>query len=142
MQFSLKSLRLALLWVYLLHVNYLQSYLTHFILFIKVFVIVLLNTFRAFAGGRQDAALLKYLAIGYSLFNGFGRPVWGWLFDKFQFKRLFIILNVFVFLISSTIYFTVEITALFSILVLFTGFLQAGLFAILPSFVNKIFGLK
>lgn len=105
-------------------------------------MILILNTFRRFAGNRQEVELLKYLAIGYSICNGFFRPVWGFLFDKFGFKKLFVTLNFFQMLISGSVYFMVEDTIIFSTLVLLSGFLQAGLFSLMPSFVSKIFGIK
>jgi MFS family permease len=126
---------LAFLCPYVLHVFKFYNY---YIVFLYTF----LNTFRSFVGNRQDVKLLKYLAISHSAANGFGRPLWGILFDKFGFKKLFITLNACSILASATIYFVPEHKVLLSIYVPFTGLLTAGVFSMMPSFVSKIFGLR
>jgi len=80
--------------------------------------------------------------MGYSLGNGFMRPLWGSIFDIYGFKIPFIILNLIEIIISCSIYFIVDNTILFSIMILTCGCLHAGIFALFPSFVSKVFGIR
>jgi OFA family oxalate/formate antiporter-like MFS transporter len=104
---------------------------------------LIVNTFRTFGSINDlDTTLLKYLAVSFSAVNGFLRPGWGILFDKFGFKKLFLVINLGEAVISSVIYFTVGNAVIFSIFIILSGFLMAGVFALLPAFVSKTFGLK
>ncbi len=101
-----------------------------------------MNTFRVCADSKQSSSLLSYLAMGFSIGNGFFRPIWGVLFDLFGFKKPWILLNVISFIISSSIYFVIDYTVIFSIMILFGGVIEGGMFSLLPSFVEKVFGIK
>ncbi len=107
-----------------------------------VFLSILLNTFRSFAGNKHSTIFLSSLAIGSSIANGLSRPLWGILYDRYGFKQPFIMLNVLQFIVAASIYFSVEVKMLFSFLIILSGGLQAGLFALFPSLISKIFGVK
>lgn len=107
-----------------------------------VFCYIITNTFRIFVGNRQDVSFLANLGIMFSVGNGIGRPIWGFLFDKFGFKKLFILLNLLIITISSTFYFIPEYAVLLALYIPMCGILQAGNFTLMPAFVSKVFGLK
>ena len=113
-----------------------------FTIFILVSIMIVVNTFRSFVGSRQDIQTLKFTAVCYAIGNGFSRPVWGILYDKFKFKRLFLGLNLLQLVITASLYHCVEEAPVFSFLVILSGCLNGGLFSIMPSFVSKVFGIK
>jgi len=107
-----------------------------------VFCYIIINTYRSFVGNRQEVTFLKNLAIFLSVGNGIGRPIWGFLFDRFGFKPLFIVLNVMIIIISSTFYFIPNYKIILAIYVPLCGVMLAGNFSLMPAFVSKVFGLK
>jgi MFS family permease len=85
---------------------------------------------------------LKYIGVAFFLANGFIRPLWGFLYDKVGFKKLFVLLTVIEIAISASLYFAREAHWIFYILVVLSGALLAGVFALMPAFVQKTFGIK
>lgn len=85
---------------------------------------------------------LLWMAVLYSIGNGLGRSIWGFLYDYFGFKRLYIIIITTGMIISGTISLAAHVPGLFFIFVVLSGWLLAGLFALMPSICSKIFTVK
>lgn len=82
------------------------------------------------------------MTVLYSLGNGLGRSLWGFLYDYFGFRRLFMIVFSIEIVISGLIYFIIKVNWLFFILFVTCGLLLAGAFSLIPSICTKIFGVK
>lgn len=74
--------------------------------------------------------------------NGVFRTVWGFLYDKFGFKKLIILNCCLNLLVGSTFYFSVKIKALFIIEAVIVSALLAAPFTLIPSGVQFFFGPK
>ena len=74
------------------------------------------------------------IGVLFGVINGGSRFVWGWLMDRYGFKK-------FEILISATFYFTAVNASLYIISVLLVSACIGGHFAILCPVFNKIFGL-
>lgn len=85
---------------------------------------------------------LLWMAVLYSIGNGIGRSIWGFLYDYFGFKRLYLIIISTGMVTSGTIYLVAEVPWLFFIFVVISGWLLAGLFALMPSICSKVFTVK
>jgi MFS family permease len=80
------------------------------------------------------------MSITFSLINGLGRGLFGFLYDKFG----FVILRIVIFLeliIGGATYFTSDIPWLFFIFAVVAAFISAATIILIPASVNKVFGL-
>lgn len=84
---------------------------------------------------------LFILGILYGLVNGSSRFLWGWLMDKYGFKKLMFVISTIEIIVGSSLYFMVKYDYVYVILVLFVAACIGGSFSILAPVFNKIFGL-
>ena len=67
--------------------------------------------------------------------------IWGFLLDKFKFKKIMIVITIIEIIVGSTIYFMVEYQIIYIIELLFVALCIGGSFSIIiPAFID-IFGL-
>lgn len=94
--------------------------------------------------GNRNNVDQAYLYVGGLLFNvlnGVSRLIWGFLLDKFKFKKIMIVITIIEIIVGSTIYFMVKYQIIYIIELLFVALCIGGSFSIIvPAFVD-IFGL-
>lgn len=110
------------------------------------FSYMVLNVFRFYGQNNSthkiDQTWIKTITLIFSLANGLTRPLWGLFFDKYGFKLPFFIIQGVNIVVSATYYFVVRVDILFAIVTSSLGIILAGHFALIPSLVSRIFGLK
>ena len=108
-----------------------------------VFCYTVANTNRTFGQLHQiDESLLGNLANIYAIVSGCSRLIWGILFDKFGFKKLYILLLLVEIIDSATIYFSVSNPYLYCFQVCLGAFILAGNVSLIIPIYPKVFGLK
>lgn len=90
----------------------------------------------------HDEAYLSTLVKVYPIINGFSRVVVGPLMDYVSFKILYATVNIFVIILSSSIYYISENATLYFIYNVISAICLGTNFAIFPTFISKKFGLK
>lgn len=85
---------------------------------------------------------LKFLQSGFSGANSFLRPLWGFLFDLIGFKALLFPTNLILIVIGGTLFYTIQIKWLFTVLVVLSGLLMGIIFSIFPAYTGKVYGIK
>lgn len=81
------------------------------------------------------------MTICYAICNGPGRAGFGYLYDIFGFKILHVIAALEI-VVGAAVYFISDITWLFFFAPIFAGFISSSTLSILPSTVQKKYGLK
>lgn len=101
------------------------------------------NCYRDF-GNKSDMKqrALFVLGILFGIVNGSSRFVWGYLLDKFGFKKLMTIITFIEITVASSLYFMVRISVLYIILVLCAAACIGGNFCVLTPVFNTVFGLE
>ena len=84
--------------------------------------------------------LVFYMSVGFSITNGLGRPIFGFLYDKFGLSILKIVAVVDI-VVGAGVYFTSEIGGLFFVCPVLAGLISGSLFSITPPSVTKVFGI-
>ena len=108
-----------------------------------VFCYTVANTNRTFGQLNQiDESLLGNLANIYAIVSGCSRLIWGILFDKFGFKKLYLLLVLVEIIDSATIYFSVSKPLLYCFQVCLGAFILAGNVSLIIPIYPKVFGLK
>jgi MFS family permease len=101
------------------------------------------NTNRSFGQlNLLNEKVLSNLSKVAAIMNGSGRLLWGALFDKFGFKKLYILIVAVEIGISSTIFQFGNNTIMYFIMVCVTALLLAGNIALMIPLYPKIFGIK
>ena len=107
------------------------------------FLYIITNTNRSFGQlNLLNSGLLSTLSKLYSLINGFGRIIWGFLLDKFELKKLYFLILLTEILISTTIFYVGKYQYLYSIMVCICSFLFSGVVIIIVIIFPKIYGIK
>lgn len=107
------------------------------------FCFMVTNTNRSFGQlNLLNEKVLSNLSKVAAIINGSGRLVWGALFDKFGFKKLYILIVAVEIGISSTIFQFGNNTIVYFIMVCVTALLLAGNIALMIPLYPKIFGIK
>lgn len=89
-----------------------------------------------------DGIYVKLIITGTAIANGIGRPFWGYFFDKKGFKLPLITVQIVSIVFTSTIYFTVNVPVLYTLICCFNLAMFGCHFAILPAVCSEIFGKK
>lgn len=101
------------------------------------------NTNRAFGQMNMlDEGILSAASKMSSLLNGGSRLMWGFLFDKFGFKKPFMVLVIVEIVVSGMFYFVGTNTVLYFLMVSLTALILAGVICLTTPLYPKIFGLK
>ena len=101
------------------------------------------NTNRAFGQMNMlDEGILSAASKMSSLLNGGSRLMWGFLFDKFGFKKPFMVLVIIEIVVSGMFYFVGTNTVLYFLMVSLTALILAGVICLTTPLYPKIFGLK
>ena len=107
------------------------------------FCFMVTNTNRSFGQlNLLNEKVLSNLSKVAAIINGSGRLLWGALFDKFGFKRLYLLIVGVEIGISSTIFHFGNNTLVYFIMVCVTALLLAGNIALMIPLYPKIFGIK
>ena len=107
------------------------------------FLYIITNTNRSFGQlNSLNSGLLSTLSKFYSLINGFGRIIWGYLLDKFELKYIYNSILISEILISSTIFYAGKYQYLYFIMVCFCSYLFSGIVVITVIIFPKIYGIK
>ena len=85
---------------------------------------------------------MYYIGVLFGVINGSSRFLWGWLMDKFGFKVLMFVITGIEIAIGTSLYFSINVAALYISSVLLISACIGGHFAILSPVFNKIFGLE
>lgn len=108
-----------------------------------VFCMMISNVNRTFGQLYQiDAAFLSNLSRVYFLCNGFGRLIWGILFDRFSFKFLYGICIFSKLLVSATIFYAVKFPLIYGIEVCLCAIVLGGNVCLIMTLYPKIYGIK
>lgn len=102
------------------------------------------NLIKAFSLYHQESLtenIAFWISVTYSVINGLGRSVFGFLYDRFGFKILRVTL-FFEIVIGGASFFTSEIPWLFFMLSVIAALISASTVIVLPASVNKVFGLE
>ena len=107
------------------------------------FLYIIANTNRSFGQlNLLNNKLLSNLSKLYSLINGIGRIIWGFLLDKFELKKLYYLIIFFEIFISSSIFFVGNFQYLFFMMICICSFLFSGIVVILIIIYPKTYGIK
>lgn len=104
----------------------------------------LMNLMKPFALYHTDKLsenLLFIMSVVYSLINGFGRTVWGYLYDNFGYRKLMIIVFILEIIAAVSVYFTPGIPGLFFLYPIAGGCIMGAVMAVIPASITKVFGL-
>ena len=103
----------------------------------------LVNLMKPFSAYHTEVLaedLVFYMSVGFSITNGLGRPIFGFLYDKFGLSILKIVAVVDI-VVGAGVYFTSEIGGLFFVCPVLAGLISGSLFSITPPSVTKVFGI-
>ena len=107
------------------------------------FLYMITNTNRSFGQlNSLNSGLLSTLSKLYSLINGFGRIIWGYLLDKFELKKLYYLILFTETLISMTIFYIGKYQYLYFLMICICSFLFSGVIVIIVIIFPKIYGIK
>lgn len=107
------------------------------------FLYMVTNTYRSFGQlNLLNSVLLSYLSSFYSLINGFGRIIWGFLLDKYDFKNLYYSILFSEMIISLSIFYAGKYQILYFIMICTCSFLYSGLIVTSVIIFPKIYGIK
>ena len=76
------------------------------------------------------------------LANGLFRNMWGYLFDKFTYKKLMLCINIVLLLVTSLILLAVNSFFTFLLIIIFNYLAYGGTYALLPTQIVRIMGEK
>lgn len=101
------------------------------------------NTNRSFGQLNQlSEELLSFLSKTFSLINGFGRIFWGTLFDKFGFKKLYLVVLICEVIVSSSLFYIGNSPFLYFFAISLTSFVLSGSISLMIPLYPKIYGVK
>ena len=108
------------------------------------FGLFVVNSIKLFGRKSEiDDLTLTWASSLSGLGNGITRPVWGYLFDMWKFKKTYTVLCVFQFILAATIYFTPLIDKYLFVFWCFLTLSAEGChFTILPAVTQHVFGQK
>lgn len=108
------------------------------------FCYILTNTYRAFGQlNLINEKILSKLSTTSALLNGIARICWGCLFDKYGFKKLYVIIIIANIIISSCVYYCGTLFPfVYCILVIVNYLLIAGNTSLTTPLYPKIYGMK
>ena len=109
--------------------------------FLQIVCFTISNTYRSFA---QQCLMEEYFLSNlnrlYSILSGISRLIWGYLFDKFNFKSLYSICIITQAIVDSILYNSVHYPILFFFLVCFQGVLVSGKISLNATMFKKYMG--
>lgn len=107
------------------------------------FLYIIANTNRSFGQLFSiNNKLLSNLSKLYSLINGVGRILWGFLLDKFELKKLYYLIIISEIIISLTIFYAGNYQYLYFLMICTCSFLFSGIVVILIIIYPKVYGIK
>jgi MFS family permease len=112
-------------------------------IFYLVFFFIITNTNRTFGNlCNLSQVVLQWLAFLYGLTNGMCRFLWGWLLDKFNFKKLMFAILTMEFTVACSIYYIAYNPILYIFENLLIALCVGGTFVMLIPCFSHIFGVK
>jgi len=107
------------------------------------FNFLLINTSKLISTNiHMEESLTTSMNLFFALFNGFGRPAWGYLFDYTTFRYIFMGVNIAQVCIAIILLFYRSQVMIFYFLYLIVGLCTAANFAVFPPNITRLYGIK